>query len=213
MSVVSLNSIQCQTGYGLSERVWHVHADVSALSVKPSESVTNCQQVRVKNRRTKGLTDCQRQLKSTFEDRNRPNNAVRFLSLEEALFWSETPLPVTVSSSNTTSCGGMKPLLYLEMTICESYNSTMSICNSSHLTVNHESTNNWQDLLMKLQAHHSYSTHTGALEFIPVSTGWPFFFNNDFPWLFHDQKMNIHDLSAQQMTQPTVSKHWRNTQN
>ena len=27
-------------------------------------------------------------------------------------------------------------------------------------------------------------------------TGWSLFFNNDFPWLFHDQKMNFHDLSA-----------------
>ena len=33
----------------------------------------------------------------------------------------------------------------------------------------------------------------------PVSrySGCPLFFNIDFPWLFHDQKMKIHDLSAQ----------------
>jgi len=30
-----------------------------------------------------------------------------------------------------------------------------------------------------------------------LSTGCPLFFNIDFPQLFHDQKMNIHDLSAQ----------------
>ena len=30
-----------------------------------------------------------------------------------------------------------------------------------------------------------------------TSTGCPLFINIDFPWLFHDQKMNIHDLSAQ----------------
>ena len=29
------------------------------------------------------------------------------------------------------------------------------------------------------------------------STGCPLFFKIDFPWLFHDQKMKIHDLSAQ----------------
>ena len=31
---------------------------------------------------------------------------------------------------------------------------------------------------------------------VPTS-GCPLFFNIDFPWLFHDQKMKIHDLSAQ----------------
>ena len=28
-------------------------------------------------------------------------------------------------------------------------------------------------------------------------TGCPLFFDIDFPWFFHDQKMKIHDLSAQ----------------
>ena len=31
---------------------------------------------------------------------------------------------------------------------------------------------------------------------IKQRTGFPLFFNIDFPWLFHDQKMKIHDLSA-----------------
>ena len=30
-----------------------------------------------------------------------------------------------------------------------------------------------------------------------LPTGCPLFFNIDFPWLFHDQKMKIHDLTAQ----------------
>ena len=30
-----------------------------------------------------------------------------------------------------------------------------------------------------------------------VTAGCPLFFNIDFPWLFHDQKMKIHDQSAQ----------------
>ena len=30
-----------------------------------------------------------------------------------------------------------------------------------------------------------------------IYTGCPLFFNIDFPRLFHDQKMKIHDLSAQ----------------
>ena len=39
---------------------------------------------------------------------------------------------------------------------------------------------------------------TGCMTELPLlTTGWPLFFNYDFPWLFHDQKMNFHDLSAQ----------------
>jgi len=32
---------------------------------------------------------------------------------------------------------------------------------------------------------------------VRITTRCPLFFNIDFPWLFHDQKMKIHDLSAQ----------------
>ena len=34
---------------------------------------------------------------------------------------------------------------------------------------------------------------------VVVPAGCPLFFNIDFPWLFHDQKMKIHDLSAQHL--------------
>jgi len=65
-------------------------------------------------------------IKITFVERNRPKIGARFLSLDAVGFNSETPSPVAVSSSNGTSCGGNNPLLYLEMTICESYNSRTS---------------------------------------------------------------------------------------
>jgi len=53
--------------------------------------------------------------KITFAERNRPK--IRFLSRDGAALGSETLFPVIVSSSNATSCGGTKPLLYLDMTI------------------------------------------------------------------------------------------------
>ena len=48
--------------------------------------------------------------------------AGRFRSLEVADLGSELLLPADVISSNGTSCGGWNPVLYLEMTACESYN-------------------------------------------------------------------------------------------
>ena len=44
---------------------------------------------------------------------------------------------------------------------------------------------------VELPDHYTTETHQ------VMNAGWPLFSNNDFPWLFHDQKMNFHDLSAQ----------------
>ena len=68
----------------------------------------------------------------TFVERNLPKIAGRFLSLGTAVLWTEALFAVIVSSSNGTSCGGKKPVLYLETTICESYKSTTSTWNTSH---------------------------------------------------------------------------------
>ena len=50
-----------------------------------------------------------------------------------------------------------------------------------------------------LRSIHQQQSNTSKnyIAFHQHSAGCPLFFNIDFPWFFHDQKMKIHDLSAQ----------------